>query len=512
MKYCIQCGNQINDDVKFCTACGAQNPVAGSDVSQNTSCPQCGTDINGKNFCTNCGYRMQDTSVQTSIQPTSQAVNTPVNNNINANAHPEFVNNNNYNNNTIPKKPKNNKKIFILIIVIVALFLFMAVGSVVFFIFVRPMIATGISYNKAVELMENQEYYEAASAFSELEDYKDSEQLSENCSVYAEALDAMNNEQYDDAEELFHEINGFADADEKAQECYNLFLESKYNEANTYFNNNDYEKALELFSELGDYNDSAYKAEACVTNIELAQQQGDTSSEMVQEEYNEKFVVANLGKSLESIYNNMGYPDSISQESWGLDGGSYYLSYNYSGVSYGVQHEGTLPGGIVPSIEAVTAWTSDDTIVNVAYITGSGKFNGEIMCGLDYSDLSEIGYLDLTEVKPVYHDSAYGAYGELSYNSKTYNLMFVFNSKSDLTVKAIRVFLNDNNGGFIEEYTSATVKLKDGYLNVRKQPNGDIIGKLYNGDSVNAIYDDGKWTLIKYGSSYGYVASEYLRY
>jgi len=417
------------------------------------------------------------------------------------------------------EKSKKAKKKRTLIILIIVILLLVATGIFIFFKFINPEIQRSNSYEKAMELMENQQYSDAANEFSLLGDYEDSEYLSEKCTTYIKAVKAMDEEKYEEAVELFEKINGFADSDAYMQECLIYVNEQKYEEAKKYLYGNSLEKALELFNELGDYKDSAKCAQACIEKMEGSNNTSaeksntqNTSLNKSQQENNPKYVVSNLGNTLESINNNMGTLESISQESWGLDGGDYYLAYNYEGVSYGVQHQETLPGGVIPTIEAVAAWTSADTIVNTAYITEMGKFNDDIMCGINYNDLSAISYLDLSEVKSIYHDSAYGAYGEMTYNSKTYNLMFIFNSETDLSVQAIRVGLSGNSSGFTEAYTPATIKLNDGYLNVRSQPDGNIIGKLYNGDSINAIYDDGNWTFIKYGSSYGYVASEFLKY
>lgn len=61
---------------------------------------------------------------------------------------------------------------------------------------------------------------------------------------------------------------------------------------------------------------------------------------------------------------------------------------------------------------------------------------------------------------------------------------------------------------------TGTVKIGDGYLNVRESPSmsGKIIGKLYNGDKVTIeeTSEDGKWLKISKSDIKGYVSSNYV--
>lgn len=61
---------------------------------------------------------------------------------------------------------------------------------------------------------------------------------------------------------------------------------------------------------------------------------------------------------------------------------------------------------------------------------------------------------------------------------------------------------------------TGTVKIGDGYLNVRESPSmsGKIIGKLYNGDKVTIeeTSEDGKWLKIFKSDIKGYVSSNYV--
>lgn len=55
MKYCDQCGAQLNDNAKFCSTCGT--PVAPAiEVARVPVCKNCGEQIeDGDSFCANCG-------------------------------------------------------------------------------------------------------------------------------------------------------------------------------------------------------------------------------------------------------------------------------------------------------------------------------------------------------------------------------------------------------------------------------------------------------------------------
>ena len=53
MKKCPDCGNECNDDAKFCDDCGYAFP-------QSKECPQCHAELKlTARFCSECGYRFQ---------------------------------------------------------------------------------------------------------------------------------------------------------------------------------------------------------------------------------------------------------------------------------------------------------------------------------------------------------------------------------------------------------------------------------------------------------------------
>ena len=88
------------------------------------------------------------------------------------------------------------------------------------------------------------------------------------------------------------------------------------------------------------------------------------------------------------------------------------------------------------------------------------------------------------------------------------------------SVTAEIYYLNDENNILasfnVFDYTenTGTVKINDGYLNVRESPSidGKIISKLYNGDKViiKGTSDDGKWIEIFKENIKGYVSKDFI--
>lgn len=63
MKTCPKCGNQLQDDAKFCSSCG-ENQEQNTLPSENPLrfCPQCGKTVSSNmKFCDKCGYNLDTT-------------------------------------------------------------------------------------------------------------------------------------------------------------------------------------------------------------------------------------------------------------------------------------------------------------------------------------------------------------------------------------------------------------------------------------------------------------------
>lgn len=48
-------------------------------------------------------------------------------------------------------------------------------------------------------------------------------------------------------------------------------------------------------------------------------------------------------------------------------------------------------------------------------------------------------------------------------------------------------------------------------LNVRKSPNGEVIGAIYDGDKVDVLEAGDTWTKIEYRGKEAFVISKYLK-
>ncbi len=83
---CTKCGNDIPNNVAFCSFCGTPAPAPKVVADPNSVfCPNCRTAVvKGMRFCTNCGYRMSEAAapaqppVQTGYAPQPAYVPEPV--------------------------------------------------------------------------------------------------------------------------------------------------------------------------------------------------------------------------------------------------------------------------------------------------------------------------------------------------------------------------------------------------------------------------------------------------
>ena len=112
----------------------------------------------------------------------------------------------------------------------------------------------GLLYSRATEWMNLGKYEAAASGFSALGSWQDSDELQKYCK--AAAMEA--NGAYADAAELFAEIPEVLDSKTRAEGI----LEQAYQHALDLKEKGDYDAALEAFAELGDYRDTGEQAES----------------------------------------------------------------------------------------------------------------------------------------------------------------------------------------------------------------------------------------------------------
>lgn len=131
-----------------------------------------------------------------------------------------------------------------LTVVLMALF---AIGSLLslFFYVIQP----AIKYNQAKALLSIKDFDDAISAFTLLEDYKDSSEMVKE-STYQKAVDFLANKKFDNSISIFSSLGEYKDSAD-------LIKESNYQKAVDYLTNEKFDEAISIFSSLSDYEDSA---------------------------------------------------------------------------------------------------------------------------------------------------------------------------------------------------------------------------------------------------------------
>ena len=122
-------------------------------------------------------------------------------------------------------------------------------------LFINNVIVPANKYNDAVALMDSGEWLKARDLLESLDDYKDSEDLLEQCNSkileanYNSAVQLMNEKKYEDASKLFEELASYKDSEELLKECkYQYAIQLMYDEK--------YTDAINAFGVLDDYKDS----------------------------------------------------------------------------------------------------------------------------------------------------------------------------------------------------------------------------------------------------------------
>ena len=123
-----------------------------------------------------------------------------------------------------------------------------------------------IQYLAALSLMERESFEEAIKGFSEILDYKDSQQKIVDCqagiteNAYDHALELMSEGKYEEAIAIFKALNGYAESDAYISACHEYINSQNYTEADALYSSGDYAAALSAFTLLGEYRDSKERA------------------------------------------------------------------------------------------------------------------------------------------------------------------------------------------------------------------------------------------------------------
>ena len=143
-------------------------------------------------------------------------------------------------------------KVFIPAALAIALIVLIVVKAVL------PAVEKSNSYKNAYNLLEQNQFDEAAEAFTSLGDYKDSSQMVSEC-VYRKAAFLAEQKEYEEAIGLYNSIIEYSDSKEKISEVEDLWKGDDYKAAETLFETGEKEKAINAFRRLGDYKDSEEK-------------------------------------------------------------------------------------------------------------------------------------------------------------------------------------------------------------------------------------------------------------
>lgn len=140
-----------------------------------------------------------------------------------------------------------------------------AVAAVVaVFLLVTKVVIPNQQYNAAVLLMDTGRFEEAISTFQKISDYKDSDNLIQDCllmiseETYTQAITLTEQEEYSEAIRLFESICPYKDSESRLQlAIQNRDAVSVYENAVKAYDTEDYVRAYELFGTIDFYKDAA---------------------------------------------------------------------------------------------------------------------------------------------------------------------------------------------------------------------------------------------------------------
>ncbi len=121
-------------------------------------------------------------------------------------------------------------------------------------------------YDKAIKLYNDEEYEDALNIFEKIDKYKKSLDYYNECKNELKSLadNAYNNQNFNEALELYKIINEFFDVDGRIKICEEEIVKSNlYYEAIMLFDDMNFSRALEKFNKISEYKDSLSYIEKC---------------------------------------------------------------------------------------------------------------------------------------------------------------------------------------------------------------------------------------------------------
>lgn len=175
-------------------------------------CPYCKKELpNNATFCNECGQLVQQETDSNSLQKYWNEYKDSSN---------KYERTQKVISAQIASK-RNSKRVTLIMIITLIIF------AALIFIYVSVGIPVQ-SYSKAQELFDNRQYIDAAKAFEELDDYKDSIAMVELCK-YNQAITEFENNQYEDALAIFYPLRIYGDSQYYITQCELQLLHSANN-------------------------------------------------------------------------------------------------------------------------------------------------------------------------------------------------------------------------------------------------------------------------------------------
>ena len=140
-------------------------------------------------------------------------------------------------------------------------------------------------YWQAWAYLERKEYTNAVRAFGRLGDYKDSaaqaiaSQEKWDEAKYADGVQLMQNGKYQEAINKFKQIPAYKDSQDQMIACQTAIMEQKYAAATELMQAEEYDKAISQFETIKDFKDSEDKISQC-TALKLEKQYADATAAM----------------------------------------------------------------------------------------------------------------------------------------------------------------------------------------------------------------------------------------
>ena len=319
---------------------------------------------------------------------------------------------------------------------------------IILIIVLNTVIIPSISYNKAINLMDNGKYEEAITAFEALDDFGNSQKKIEDCrlaimnSKLQEAQKLLDEKKYEEAYTILSSLGEYENSS-------NEILKSKYDRALQLYNQAEYDSAILLFSQISNYEDSKSWVEKCayakndtVYNEALAKYEaGDyENAKNMFTSINTHRDANDYVTKCSNIISQRIYDTAekhLKNDDWYKAATTFYSIKDYSDAK---QRSLTIWRDNLPN---TTITTNNSGLSTHTYAI---KTNGSILAT---GELNEIGYSDLSGIKSWSNISSISANGNFVVGLKNDGTVVATgsNSTNQLSVYSWRNIVQISAGG-----------------------------------------------------------------